>query len=252
MPRIRRSKLARKLATVALGGATLAVVTGQLPAVAYGPCGCGPDRGGAPPPPGGYHNVVTSQTCGPAGCVIRARIEGLLASVTVPPRDLPRDAQVTLLAPNVRGIGDAGHSRYRIVAGVGVPIQVNGRALTGTVTRPITVRLSGRQIRPADRMAVWNGANFALIAGRATASTEAFGYHSAAEQDFAVLAPRPGGRGHRPGQRPGQRGEPALAGFSRAGQLSQVMLQRMFFAPLSAVPAGAGVLSVAWPAVRSH
>jgi hypothetical protein len=135
------------------------------------------------------------------GGIAAARIDGLLVSVTVPPGDLPQGAQVTLLAPSVQGIGNAGHSRYRTVAGAGVLIQVNGRTCAGAVAKPITMELSGRQIRPGDRAAVWNGTNFAFIAGRAAGNTEEFGYRSGAEQDFAVLAP---GHGASREQHPGQ------------------------------------------------
>lgn len=240
MPRIKRSKLAYRLATVALGGATLAIATGQLPAqAAYGP----PPP---PPPPGGYHNVVTSQTCGPGGCVITARIDGLLVSVTVPAGDFPNSAQITLLAPSVHGIGRAGHLDYRAIGGVGILVQVNGTTYTGTFAKPFTVELSGRQIRPGDRAAVWNGTTFVFISSTETGDTEEFTYDSGAEQDFAVLAPLRGGRG-------GQRGAPArTTGFSRRGQLSHLVLESMFLAPSDQYRAGSGVLSPEWLAARSH
>ena len=62
MRRANLFNLAQKLATVALGAATLTIAyAGQFPALAYGP---------PPPPPvapGGYQAVVTSTTVGPAG-----------------------------------------------------------------------------------------------------------------------------------------------------------------------------------------
>lgn len=239
MPRIKRYKLAYRLATVAVGGATLAIVTGQLPAqAAYGP----PPP---PPPPGGYHNVVTSQTCGPAGCVIVARIDGLLVSVTVPAGDLPRGAQVTLLAPSVQGIGQAGHSGYRAIGGVGILVQINGKTYTGTFAKPFTVELSGREIRPGDRVAVWNGTTFTFIASTETGHTEEFSYGSGAEQDFAVLAPA-GGIGHRNRPGPGR-----TTRFSRPGQMSDVVLESLFLAA-GQYRAGLGVLSPEWLAARSH
>ena len=192
MPRIMRYKLASKLATVAAGGATLAIAMGQLPAQAYGP----PPP---PPPPGGYHNVVTSQSCGPKGCVIEARIDGLLVAVTVPAGDFAKPVQITLLAPNARGIGTGIHSCERAVGGVGIVVQVNGKTDTGAFAKPLTVELSGREIRAGDRVAVWNGTRFVFIGATETGDTEEFSYDSGAEQDFAVLAPsgpgrcRPGG-----------------------------------------------------------
>lgn len=232
MPRIKRYKL---LAGVALGGATLAIATGQLPALAYGP----PPP---PPPPGGYDSVVTSQTCDPAGCTITARIDGLLDAVVVPAGDFSTPVQITLLAPNVLDLGDAGHSGYRSVGGIGILIQVNGRTFTGTFAKPITVELSGREIRPGDRVAVWNGTSFSFIGGTETAETEEFSYDSGAEQDFAVLAPlRGGGRGHRPGDLGGR-----TTGFSRTGYLGDVVLESVFFTPVNAPLTGIGVHSAEW------
>jgi hypothetical protein len=238
LPRIKRYKL---LAGVALGGATLAIATGQLPALAYGP----PPP---PPPPGGYDSVVTSQTCDPAGCTITARIDGLLDAVVVPAGAFSTPVQITLLAPNVLGLGDAGHSGYRSVGGIGILIQVNGKTFTGTFAKPITVEVSGREIRPGDRVAVWNGTSFSFIGGTETAGTEEFSYDSGAEQDFALLAPLRGGGG---GLRPGQRGGPArITGFSRTGYLGDVVLESVFFTPVNAPLVGVGVHSAEWLAAR--
>ena len=102
MPGAKRSHLAQKLATVALGAATLAVVNpGLLPAqAAYVP----PPT--SHPAPGGYKAVVTSVTVGPAGKLITARIDGLEVSLTIPPGTFSTPVQVTLLAPNVLGVGN--------------------------------------------------------------------------------------------------------------------------------------------------
>jgi len=248
MPRIMRYKLAGKLATVAVGGATLAIAMGQLPAQAYGP----PPP---PPPPGGYHNVVTSQSCGPKGCVIEARIDGLLVAVTVPAGDFAKPVQITLLAPDARGIGTGIHSCERAVGGVGIVVQINGKTDTGAFAKPFTVELSGREIRPGDRVAVWNGKSFVLIGGSETGDTEEFSYDSGAEQDFAVLAPsgpgrcRPGGGGTGHGHR---RGVGRTTRFSRQEQLSHEVLESMFFAAAGQRPAAIGVLSPQWLAARSH
>jgi hypothetical protein len=187
---------------------------------------------------------VTSQTCDPAGCTITARIDGLLDAVIVPAGAFSTPVQITLLAPNVRNLGDAGHSDYRSVGGIGILIQVNGTTFTGTFAKPITVDLSGREIRPRDRVAVWNGTSFSFIGGTETGETEEFSYDSGAEQDFAVLTPlRGGGRG----DRPGQRGGPArTTGFSRTGYLGDVVLESVFFTPVNAPLAGIGVHSAEW------
>jgi hypothetical protein len=240
MPRIMRYKLASKLATVAVGGATLAVAMGQLPAQAYGP----PPP---PPPPGGYHNVVTSQTCGPKGCVIEARIDGLLVAVTVPAGDFAKPVQITLLAPNARGIGTGIRSCWRAVGGVGIVVQINGTTYTGIFAKPFTVELSGREIRPGDRVAVWNGTSFAFIPATETGDTEEFSYKGGAKQDFAVLAPSG------PGScQPGVTRATGATRFSHQGQLSDAVLESMFFAAAGQRPAAIGVLSPEWLAARNH
>ena len=126
MPGAKRFHLAQKLATVALGAATLAVINpGILPAqAAYVP----PPT--STPPPGGYTAVVTSVTVGPAGARIGpVRIDGLLVTLTIPPGTFTTPVQITLTAPNVLGVSEPG---YRAIGGVGVLIEVDGKPYTGT------------------------------------------------------------------------------------------------------------------------
>lgn len=242
MPRIKRYKLAYRLATVALGGATLAVAMGQLPAQAYGP----PPP---PPPPGGYHNVVTSQTCGPAGCVIIARIDGMLVSVTVPAGDFARPVRITLLAPNARGIGTGLHPCFRAVGGVGIVVQINGKTYTGKFAKPFTVQMSGRPIGPNNRVAVWNGKSFVFIPATVSRGSVSFRYNRGSEQDFAVLAPAGPGRCP-PAGGPLGRGPGRTTRFSHQGQVSDMVLESTFFT-VGPSPAGIGVLSP-WLLALSH
>ena len=186
---------------------------------------------------------MTSQTCDPAGCTITARIDGLLDAVVVP-------TQGFLHARPDHTLGAQCSEPWRCGT-LGLPvrwrhwdslIQVNGRTFTGTFAKPITVELSGREIRPGDRVAVWNGTSFSFIGGTETAETEEFSYDSGAEQDFAVLAPlRGGGRGHRPGDLGGR-----TTGFSRTGYLGDVVLESVFFTPVNAPLTGIGVHSAEW------
>ncbi len=247
MPRIKRYKLAHKLATVALGGSTLAVAMGQLPAQAYGP----PPP---PPPPGGYHNVVTSQTCGPQGCVIFARIDGMLVWVTVPPGDFSKPVQITLLAPNARGIGTGIHPCLRAVGGVGIVVQINGKTYTGSFNKPFTVQMSGKPIGPSDQVAVWNGSRFVFIPATVSRGSAVWRYSSGAEQDFAILAPVGPGECRPVGGRAGhQSGRPVrTTRFSNRGRLTDMVLESLFLAPAGQYRAGIGVLTPEWLAARSH
>ncbi len=164
MPRAMRSNLALKLATVALGAATLAIAAGQLPAqAAYGP---------PPPPPnapGGFRAVVTSVTIGPGGGVIGpVRIDGLLVALTIPPGTFTTPVQITLTAPRGLGIGSRGHPGYRPVGGVGVLVQVNGVPYTGNFAHRLTLDISGFSIGPRDRVGEWNGTIFQFIGANAS------------------------------------------------------------------------------------
>ena len=82
--------------------------------------------------PGGYQAVVTSTTVGPAGASIAINIGACRATLTVPPGTFSTQVQLTITAPNVREIGNAGHPGYRAICGIGVGITVNGTIYTGT------------------------------------------------------------------------------------------------------------------------
>ena len=158
MPRAKRFNLAQKLATVALGAATLAIAyAGQLPALAYGP---------PPPPPvapGGYQAVVTSTTVGPAGATSSSISVPCRATLTVPPGTFSTQVQLTITAPNVRDIGDAGHPGYRAICGIGIGITVNGKIYTGTFGHQLTLTISGFAIKHGDRVVLWNGTSFVFF-----------------------------------------------------------------------------------------
>ena len=150
MPRAMRSNLAQKLAAVALGAATLAITAGQLPALAaYGP----PPP--PPPAPGGYSAVVTS-TDDRAGrrSVGPVRSRRVSVALTVPPERSDPGPDHAHAPPTVRGSVTAGQPGYRAICGVGVLIQVNGKAYTGNFGHPLTLDISGFQIRPGDRVVV--------------------------------------------------------------------------------------------------
>ena len=250
MPRAMRSNLALKLATVAVGAATLAIAAGQLPAqAAYGP---------PPPPPnapGGFHAVVTSVTIGPGGGVIGpVRIDGLLVALTIPPGTFTTPVQITLTAPNGLGIGSGGHSGFRPVGGVGVLVEVNGVPYTGNFAHRLTLDISGFSIGPRDRVGEWNGTIFQFIGANVSGHTVVISF--VGSEDFAVFAPtgRGGGGGGRFG---GPRSRSARAGettaVTRARHMpEQAILTSLFLAPAGSSPAGIGVLAPEWLAASSR
>ena len=246
MPRAVRSNLALKLATVALGAATLAIAAGQLPAqAAYGP---------PPPPPnapGGFHAVVTSQTIGPAGGVIGpVRIDGLEVSLTIPPGTFTTPVQITLEAPDELGIGGGGHPGYRSVGGVGVLVEVNGHAYTGNFAHRLTLDITGFSIGPRDRVGEWNGTIFKFIGANATGHTVVISF--VGSEDFAVFAPG-GGGGRLAAPRAGTARTGGTTAVTRARHMpEQAVLTSLYLAPTGSSPAGIGVLAPAWLAASSR
>ena len=247
MPRAMRSNLALKLATVALGAATLAIAAGQLPAqAAYGP---------PPPPPnapGGFHAVVTSVTIGPAGGVIGpVRIDGLLVTLTIPPGTFTTPVQITLTAPDELGIGSGGHPGYRPVGGVGVLVQVNGKAYTGNFAHRLTLDITGFSIGPRDRVGEWNGTIFQFTGANATGHSVVVSF--VGSEDFAVFAPIGGGGGRFGGPRAGAARTGGTTAVTGARHMPErVVLTSLYLAPAGSSPAGIGVLAPEWLAASSR
>lgn len=245
MPGAKRHHLAQKLATVALGAATLAIANaGQLPAgAAYGP---------PPPPPnapGGYTAVVTSVTIGPDGRVIGpVEIDGCRVALTVPRGTFTTRVQITITAPTVQGVGDGGHPGYRPVCGVGVLVQVNGKPYTGNFAHPLILDISGPGIRSRDRVGEWNGTEFRFISSAEAGDTVRISF--VGSEDFAVFAPT-GARfaGQQTGSmRQGQ----VTAVFRGSRAAEEAVLTSVFLAPAGGSPAGIGVLSPEWLAASSR
>ena len=239
MRRAKRFSLAQKLATVALGAATLAIAyAGQLPALAYGP---------PPPPPvapGGYQAVVTSTTVGPAGASIVVNIGACRATLTVPPGTFATQVQLTITAPNVREVGDAGHPGYRATCGIGIGITVNGTIYTGTFGHQLTLTITGFAIKSADRVVLWNGTSFGFVPATVDATGVSFSFTGSGE-DFAVLTPRRGGQFVVP---PG-----AVNAAARSSHRTrEAVLTGLFLTPAGHSPAGIGVLAPEWLAFASH
>jgi hypothetical protein len=239
MPREKRSNLAQKLAIVALGAATLAIAyAGQLPALAYGP----PPP---PPAPGGYQSVVASTTIGPAGGLVGpVEVDGCKVALRVPAGTFTTDVQVTITAPSVTGIGDGGHPGYHAVCGVGVGIAVNGKAYTGTYGHSLTLVISGFELRPGDRVAVWNGKTFVFVGATVQGYSAVISFKGSGE-DFAVLAPGGDGGGRSP-----RRGVNAAVRTSHGAR--EEVLTSLFLRPAGPSPAGIGVMAPEWLTIISR
>jgi hypothetical protein len=242
MSRANRSNLALRLATVALAATTLAITAGQVPALAYGP---------PPPPPvapGGYQAVVTSTTVGPAGASIAINIGACRATLTVPPGTFSTQVQLTITAPNVREIGNAGHPGYRAICGIGIGITVNGTIYTGTFGHQLALTITGFAIKSGDRVVSWNGTSFVFIPATVTAAGVQFSFTGSGE-NFAVLAPPGGGQFVTP---PGAVNATVNATAVSSHEAREAVLTRLFLTPAGLSPAGIGVLAPEWLTIVSR
>lgn len=225
-----RLRLVRRLVMAGLGAA-LAIGSSGLALAA-------PGYGGPPPPPpvpGGYFRVVTSVTIGPSGGIIGpVMVDGVLVTLRVPRRAFPMPVQITLTAPDVGEIGDAGFRHERAFSGVGVIVQVDGQTYSGQFLRPLHLTLESRKINASDLFVVWNGTRFVRVFRATVHGHTAFvAVESGNEQDFAELSHV---RGHR-------RGHFTAAGHHRVG--AEVLAQA-FLMPAGSPVSGLGVLAPEW------
>ena len=253
MPRIGRWMVAPRLG-LALAGAGVLLVTGtgiaQASQAVYGP---------PPPPvqvPGGYLNVVTSQTVGPGGGTIGPVSAGNTeTTVVVPAGAFTTPLQVTITEPDIADIGNAGFCGYTAVAGVGVIIQnpSNGSVSYDFFTHPLVVTISSPAIQPGDLIVGWNGYKFVKLGVSTANGTAIVKITQAGYRFYAVLAPT-GTSALDPCSTSGGAGGVGLgttstgAGVRTGGSLTTFGLNQTFLASLFGVPTsflqlGLGVLS---------
>lgn len=228
VPLIRR-RLVQRLAMAGMG-AVLALASSSLALAA-------PGYGPPPPPPvpGGYFSVVTSVTIGPVGGTIGpVGVDGVLVTLRVPRGAFPIPVQVTLTAPVVHDIGNAGFRHEQAFSGVGVLVQADGQTYSGQFLRPLDLTLASRRINASDLFVVWNGTRFVRLARSTVHGDRDFSvFDSEHEQDFAVLRHASGHRGTR---------------FTAAGSrpAGVEVLAREFLVPAGSPPSGLGVLAPEW------
>lgn len=151
-------KLSRMLALALLGSSALLLASAGA-ALAAG--GYGPPPPPVPPVPGGFSAVVTSVTIGPAGGTIGpVRVDGFLDKIVVPPGAFPVPVQITVTAPNVRAIGDAGFPGFEAISGVGIQVQRNGSPYRGAFRKPLKLDTTSPSLTRSDIVVRWNGRRF--------------------------------------------------------------------------------------------
>jgi len=185
---------ARRFITYAAGLAVIWVITvgclagpvrAAMAASTYGPV---PPAGVAPP--GGYSNVITSQTITPAGGTIGPLIvDGAVVTLVIPPGAFPVSVQITITAPDLSAVGDAGLHGYEAVAGVGIQVQVNGQRYPGTFLKPLILTIRKSSITASSVVVVWNGTAF-VTETDATVMSGVAVVRFDTDPDFAVLSPQ--------------------------------------------------------------
>jgi len=151
---------------------------------------------GPPPPPipvpGGYFQVVTSQTIGASGGTIGPLSAGnVTATLVMPAGSFRAPQQVTITEPDVAAIGNGGRRGYLAIGGVGVVIQHgNGSPYLGLFSRPLILTLTSPQFSPGDLVVAWNGSRFVPVPGATVRNhTVTIRIFNPALQFYAVLSP---------------------------------------------------------------
>ncbi len=125
-------------------------------------------------------------------------------------------------------------------------ITVNGKQYTGTYGHSLTLVISGFQIRPGDRVAVFNGKTFVFTGATVQGYSAVISFKGSGE-DFAVLAP--GGGGGRGGGQSPRRGVNAAVRSGHGAR--EEVLTSLFLRPGQS-PAGIGVLAPEWLTIISR
>ena len=150
---------------------------------------------GAPPPPagvappGGFSGVVTSQTITPAGGTIGPlTVDGACVTLVIPPRAFPVSVQITITAPDLSAVGDAGFDGYKAVAGVGIQVQVNGLPYRGTFLKSLILTVCSSSITASSVVVVWKRTAF-VTETDATVRAGVAVVRFDTDPDFAILSP---------------------------------------------------------------
>jgi hypothetical protein len=201
MPSFCRHTRIRQLTIAATIGVLLLLAWPAAAQASYGPPPPAP-----PPVPGGFSQVVTSQTIGPkADCIRHLRLDGYNGSLCIRRHTFLRQVQLTVTEPFVRdspaldaydgrnhrtcgpgiGIGDAGFPGYCAFTGAGILVQINGVDDGNRFRKAMILRIYWRP-RLSTIAVVWDGSRF-VRARHASDRPHSVRIRVRRNADFAVL-----------------------------------------------------------------
>lgn len=210
-------------AVLALAPAATAFAAGSGygPTVPTGPTGV----------PGGYTDIVTTQTVSSDGGMVHAPGVAGSSSVTlsVPKGSFTEPTQLEVTNPDLSAVSanlsTEGFSGYSAVSGVGVKaLDSNGQPLVGTFDKPVSLTISGPHIGvPGEKVLELTGPHSATVLA-ATFGEDSVTIQLTADPDIAVVNPPLTAGGTAPGATTTATGKPfygetLLAGFFITGGL---------------------------------
>jgi hypothetical protein len=239
MPSIRPWTLIRQFSLAALGTVALVGVNSATANAVYGP---------PPPPvpvPGGYFQIVTSQTIGTAGGTIGPVSAGNVeATLTIPGEAFTLPLQVTITEPTVADIGNGGRRGHLAIGGVGVVIQDGPSLYPGIFSRPLILTLSSPQLSPGDVVVVWNGTRFMPTPGAIVHNhSVTIRILSSSAEFFAILKPAGSPATGLAGP---PRRHSASSSVTSEFMVSDAVFERLFRRSADFPMPGLGVLAPAW------
>jgi hypothetical protein len=253
--RVSTMRIARCVVVLFAAFATISVFGDSAAHAAGG--GYGPGIGGPAGAPGGFSNIVTSQTFGVTGGSVTASVPGGQARLTAPDGAFGQPVQAVMTAPDLSGINavlvQLGFGGYSAIAGVGISVDdVNGVPLAGQFTHPLALTITGAGIGAGDLLVEFTSLSTAATLQDAVFTAGSVTVSLSADPDFAVLAPSSTASGAAKASPPasGSSAPTAVLGEQFTKSPGGSIVDKSLFATLAVLVVAAGVMMLMMPRRR--